>query len=144
MTSLRTRSATLSAALLTFALMPGCDDGKPSVDKSLTEATVSGKVSVRGTPATGGTILFNPSNSERTVATRSAPIGKDGSYTITTLTGGNQVSFDGEIATKNQGVGLAKEYVEVKTGANTADFDLLSANSGKQPLLPMDQLKKRR
>ena len=119
--------------LLAVALAQGCDDGKPRVDTSMTEATVSGTVSVRGKPAEGGTILFNPSNSERIVATRSAAIGPDGKYTITTLTGGNQVSFDGEVAHKNPGVGLAREFVDVRTGANTADFDLLGAG-GKSSL----------
>jgi hypothetical protein len=131
-------ASTLTAFLLGLA---GCGEGKPGVDRSLTEATVSGTVKVRGTPAEGGTILFNPSNSDRLVATRSAAIGKDGTYTITTLTGGNQVTFDGEVATKNQGVGLAREYVEVKSGSNRADFDLLSANSGKKIALPVEQLK---
>ena len=131
------------AALLqgSAASLAGCNDGKPSVDTSRNEGIVKGTVRVRGTPADGGTILFNPSNSERQVATRSATIGKDGTYTITTFTGGNQVSFDGEIATKNQGVGLAREYVEVKRGENQADFDLMSPNSGKKPLMSIDQLK---
>src|SRR3954449_11900073 len=83
-------------ALLSLAAMPGCGDGKPSVDTSLTEATVSGVVSAKGTPATGGQIRFNPSNSGRIVPTRSAEIGPDGRYTIKTFTGGNRVTFDGE------------------------------------------------
>ena len=69
---------------------------------------MSGTVTVKGTPATGGRILFNPSNSGRIVPTRTADIGPDGSYTIKTLTGDNRVTFDGEIATKNMGVGLAQ------------------------------------
>jgi hypothetical protein len=128
--------------LIPLLWLAGCD-GKPSVDTSQTEATVTGTVRVRGTPAEGGTILFNPSNSGRLVPTRSAAIGKDGAYTITTLTGGNQVTFGGEVATKNQGVGLAREYVEVKGGENHADFDLLSPNSGKKMPLPIDQLQKK-
>jgi hypothetical protein len=122
----------LALAMLALPLIPACGDGKPSVDRSTTEAKVSGIVKVRGKPAEGGTILFNPSNSERTVATNSAPIGKDGSYSITTYTGGNQVSFDGEIAAKNPGVGLAKEYLEVQPGDNKHDFDLMGEGSGKQ------------
>ena len=65
----------------------GCGDGKPWVDTSLKEATVSGVVSVKGKPADGGTILFNPSNSGRIVPSRTAKIGPDGSYTIKTYTG---------------------------------------------------------
>jgi hypothetical protein len=117
---------------LAYAASPGCGDGKPSVDTSLTEASVSGVVSVKGVPATGGSILFNPSNSGRIVPIRSAPIGPDGKYTIKTLTGGNQVSFDGEVAIKNTGVGLIKEYCDVQSGTNEANFDLMGPNSGKK------------
>jgi hypothetical protein len=93
------------------------------------EATVSGKVSVKGTPATGGKILFNPSNAGRIVPSRVADIAADGSYTIKTLTGDNRVTFEGEIATKNMGVGLLKEYAGVETGENHVDFDLMGGGS---------------
>ncbi len=75
----------LGSACLQLAGAPGCGDGKPSIDTSLNEATVTGVVSVKGVPATGGTILFNPSNSGRIVPTRSADIGPDGKYTIKTI-----------------------------------------------------------
>lgn len=73
--------------LAAACLLQGCGDGKPWVDTSMTEATVSGTVAVKGIPATGGKILFNPSNAKRIVPTRIADIGPDGSYTIKTLTG---------------------------------------------------------
>jgi len=130
MNLMRLRSAfLLGSALLTLAACEGCGDGKPSVDTSLTEATVTGVVSVKGTPATGGQIRFNPSNSGRIVPTRSAEIGPDGRYTITTLTGDNRVSFDGEVAAKNRGVGLMKEYADVKAGENHIDYDLMGAGA---------------
>jgi hypothetical protein len=112
---------------------PGCDDGKPRVDTSLNEATVSGTVKVRGQPAEGGTILFNASNADRIVPHRTAPIDKDGRYTITTYTGPNQVSFAGEVAEKNRGVGLIMEFVDVARGQNTADFDLMGEGGKKLP-----------
>src|SRR5271163_4954532 len=94
-----------ATALLVFTslatcLVSGCGDGRPPMDTSMTEATVSGVVSVKGVPATGGTVLFNPSNAGRIVPTRTAPIGPDGNYTIKTLTGINQVSFEGDVAVK--------------------------------------------
>src|SRR3954447_6623825 len=122
------------SALTTLALCVGCGDGKPSVDTSLTEATVSGVVSVKGTPATGGQIRFNPSNSGRIVPTRSAEIGPDGRYTIKTLTGDNRVTFDGEVAAKNKGVGLMKEYASVTSGENQIDFDLMGAGAKVGPV----------
>ena len=118
--------------------MAGCGDGKPYVDKSLSEATVSGVVSVKGKPAGGGTILFNANNSGRSVPIRTAHIGSDGSYTIKTYTGVNQVSFDGEITAKNRGVGLLKEACDVAPGENKADFDLFGEGGGKKPLYPID------
>jgi hypothetical protein len=132
MRSSRVRYALLafSSALL-MAMNQGCGDGKPSVDTSHTEATVSGVVYVKGKPAPGGTILFNPSNSGRIVPTKSALIAEDGTYTIKTYTGGNQISFEGEVAKQNRGVGLIKEYVDVKSGEQQADFDLMGDGSKK-------------
>ena len=49
----------LVTIVLSMATGPGCGDGKPSIDTSLNEATVTGIVSANGVPATGGTILFN-------------------------------------------------------------------------------------
>src|SRR4051794_28974668 len=49
----------LAMTLLIVSSGQGCGDGKPYVDKSMNEATVSGIVKVRGKPAEGGTILFN-------------------------------------------------------------------------------------
>src|SRR5271165_5920720 len=112
----------------------GCGDGKPSVDTSLNEATVTGVVSAKGVPATGGTIHFNPSNSGRIVPTRSADIGPDGKYTIKTYTGDNQVTYGGEVATKNQGVGLRRDFATVEKGENQFDFDVLGGGS-KDPTI---------
>jgi hypothetical protein len=116
----------------------GCGDGKPYVDKSHTEATVSGIVSVKGKPADGGQILFNGNSSGRSVPIRTAEIGPDGSYTIKAFTGVNQVSFDGQIASKNRGVGLVKEACDVVSGENKANFDLLGEGGGKKPLFPIE------
>jgi hypothetical protein len=129
-----TRSHILvSLTILVCSLGQGCDNGKPSVDTSKTEAKVSGTVRVRGQLAEGGMIIFNPSNSERIAPTFSATINKDGTYSVTTYTGGNQILFDGDVAMKNREIGLLREYVEVKRGENTANFDLLSEGSKKSP-----------
>jgi hypothetical protein len=110
--------------VIVTGLSAGCD-GRPSVDSSTTEATVSGIVLVKGKPATGGEILFNPANVDRLVGPRSAPIGKDGSYTIKTYTGGNQIGFAGSLAVENPGLFRLKQYYEVRRGENKKDFDLL-------------------
>ena len=133
-------AARLTLGVLVLGPAWGCGDGKPSVDTSRNEAKVSGTVRVKGKPAEGGTILFNASNSERIAPVVAGTIGKDGTYSVTTYTGGNQVSFDGEVAAKNRGVGLIKKFVDVKSGENTADFDLMGEGDGEERVqfkLPM-------
>ncbi len=126
-TPIRRAIAGLStAALLTLS---GCDGGSaPSVDTSKTEATVKGVVKVNNTPATEGEIVFNPANNQRRdVAPRSAPIGKDGTYTIKTLTGGNEVKLGGSLAKKNPLLQRETRTVDVKSGENSYDFDATSS-----------------
>src|SRR4051794_27115270 len=74
----------------------GCGDpGTPPVESSRTEATVKGVVRIHGKPAAGGTITFDPSNIRRKDALpRAVAIGKDGTYSVTTLIGENSVSVD--------------------------------------------------
>jgi hypothetical protein len=129
---LRRRDAFLLAmTLVSWAAIPGCGDGKPSMDTSLTEATVKGVVTAKGVPVKGGTINFNPSNSGRIVPTRTAEIGPDGTYTIKTNTGDNLVTYGGELAAKHMGVGLKRDYANVQSGENQLDFDVLEG--GKNP-----------
>jgi hypothetical protein len=92
----------------------GCGGGSaPAVSSSMTEATVSGTVTIKGKPATGGQILFDPSNiNRRDARPRTAAIGKDGSYTVTTLVGENLVSVEGK------GVPTNSTLVIVKSGGD--------------------------
>jgi hypothetical protein len=120
------RRPLLVVLALFSAVVSGCTDGKPSVDTSLNEATVTGVVILKGAPVKGGTILFNPSNHARQVPIRTAPIGDDGKYTIKTYTGDNQVTFGGDLAKNNMGIGLVREYASVQRGENEINFDLSS------------------
>jgi hypothetical protein len=129
---------------LSFATISGCGDGKPSVDTSLTEATVSGTVSIKGGPVTSGTIYFNPSNHARQVPTKTAEIGADGKYTIKTYTGDNQVTFGGAVAKNNMGVGLMREYARVEAGENKIDFDLSGGGSKKMDVIDLTKKAKMR
>jgi hypothetical protein len=130
----------IASIVMCLATATACGDGKPYVDTSLNEATVTGTVSANGVPATGGSIHFNPSNSGRIVPTRSAEIGPDGKYTIKTYTGDNQVTYGGDVATKNRGVGLRRDFATVEAGENHFDFDVLGAGS---KTLNIDYAKKR-
>jgi hypothetical protein len=117
--------AVVSLAAATFvALGQGCD-GRPSMDTSTTEVTVTGVVKVKGQPASGGQISFNPSNRDRKVSAFTSTIGQDGSYSIKTYTGENMVTFGGEVAKTYPALGITKKYCVVTGGGQQQDFDLL-------------------
>ncbi len=109
---------------LSFLVVFGCNAAL-SVDSSSTEATVKGVVKIAGNPATEGEILFDASNIKRPdVPTRSAPIGKDGSYTIKTLTGENIIRLGGAITKKNGSLQATKRALMVVSGENTFNFEV--------------------
>ena len=100
----------------------GCGGGGPSVSGSSAEGKVTGRLFVKGKPATKGEVVFDPSNIERKLEqARTAPVGPDGTYEITTLVGENKVSA--------RGPGLNAfayeiQSVDVKEGENTFDIQL--------------------
>jgi hypothetical protein len=117
------------ATLIALQVLAGCRDGKPTVDSSTTdEATVRGKVTLGGQPLTGGQLVFNPANYQRkSVPTRTAAIGDDGSYTIKTLTGSNMVM----VSPKKVAAGVKATTdpyemipLEVNPGDNTFNINL--------------------
>ena len=113
------------AVASTLALAPGCGNGAPSVSSSATEATVSGKVTIRGKPVAKGKISFDPSNINRKDATpTTADLGADGSYTLKTLVGVNQVTFLGPPFVKEQEIQDARFQLDVKAGENSFSPDL--------------------
>lgn len=116
-------AATLAVAAL-FLLAPGCNDGIPPVETSTEEATVSGKVTLQGKPATEGSVTFDPTNVMRkTAALRSGPIGEDGTYSVKTLIGENTVRVGGRQASK-AGLDAGTKPFLVKPGENTFDITL--------------------
>ena len=79
--------------LAASALAGGCADPR-APSGSTDKAKVAGTVRRQGKPVSGGTIVFNPANSERKmVSSNSAEIGDDGTYTVETLVGGNGVNI---------------------------------------------------
>lgn len=115
-----------AATWLALLALAGCNDGTPSASSSGSEATVHGVVKYKGEPVTEGTIRFDPANINRKMAKLvSAPIGKDGSYTIKTLVGGNTVGFDlPALAKKDPDVVYATFQYEVPSGDSTYNIDL--------------------
>ncbi|WP_422924559.1 hypothetical protein [Singulisphaera sp. PoT] len=90
-----TRLSRAAILLAAASIVPvaGCGSGAPNVSSSTQEVTVKGTVTINGKPATSGEVIFDPSNVYRKfVSSKSAAIGADGSYTLTTLYGENKVS----------------------------------------------------
>lgn len=119
--------AAIAAVLFVAA---GCaGESPPSVSTSTEEATVKGTVKYRGKPVTKGEIRFDPSNIRRNQAGPvSAPIGKDGSYTVKTLVGTNVVSFNIPALAKAAPKLVYTTFnYDVPAGESTYDVDLPAA-----------------
>jgi hypothetical protein len=116
-----------ASALTVLLALWGCGGGAPSVSSTNSAATVQGTVKYKGQPIDGGEIRFDPANVQRRDAKQAtAPIGKDGTYKITTLQGGNMVYVtpSPELLKKNPGlVTFMKDY-DVPSGDSTFDVEL--------------------
>jgi hypothetical protein len=104
----------------------GCGMGGPTApgSGSIEEATVHGKVTIKGVPARGGRIYFDPTNASRQSApVASAEIGKDGTYTVKTWVGENRVNVETPETRKDPDLSIPQPF-EVKSGDNTLDVTL--------------------
>lgn len=118
-------SVVLTAAVVLVGSWGCSGDGPPSVSTSTDEATVKGTVTVRGKRLARGTVTFNPSNHLRKdAASRTADIAKDGTYSITTLVGGNVVSVQAPEVKKVPGLEYEELSYDVQAGENTFDIVL--------------------
>src|SRR5262245_26881453 len=112
-----------SAALITTA---GCGaeqrTGEGAAAK--TEATVTGKITIKGKPASKGRVTIEPLGANGIpTGSKVAEVGKDGTYTVTTTPGQNDVtvSSTGDAAADS---GYNKTSIDAKPGSNTLDLDL--------------------
>lgn len=103
----------------------GCEGGSPpSVSSSSETVTVKGKVTLKGKPLTSGKIQFDASNiNRRDAPTATLEIGKDGTYSGTTLIGENGVSVSGPAIGKGD-LSMNRKEVKLTAGENTVDIDL--------------------
>ena len=118
---------TVSGLALTAALAAwGCSGGgsAPSVSSSTEETSVKGTVTINGKPATGGEVMFDPSNiSRKTVLPHKMPISETGTYSGKSLVGENAVMVHGpEIGTGT--LSMNRKTVDLKSGENTVDITL--------------------
>jgi hypothetical protein len=96
----------------------------PSGSASSEEAIVHGKVTIKGVPAKGGRIYFDPTNVGRQSApVMSAEIGKDGTYTVKTWVGENRVNVETPETRKDPNLSIPQRF-DVKSGDNTLDVTL--------------------
>jgi hypothetical protein len=124
-TIVRTTASIVAMTLLLIA--GGCGDSPPAVTSSETEVTVKGTVKVDGKLATEGEVVFNPANINRpNAAPRKAPIGKDGSYSVKTLVGENEVKLTGSIAQTNQLLQHSKKSFNAQDSDNSFDIEFWS------------------
>ena len=81
----------VAACAVTMFLGGGCG-GETSATSSSEEAVVHGTVKVQGKLVRSGTVSFEPPHGDRSTAMpRTAPIGKDGTYSLKTPVGTNRV-----------------------------------------------------
>jgi hypothetical protein len=106
----------------------GCGDGStanPSANMAdRAEATVTGRVSVKGKAVSKGKITFEPLDAQGfPIEERVTTIQKDGTYEVKTLTGNNGVTVTGTgVATVDSG--YQRTNFEVQPGPNTFDLEL--------------------
>jgi hypothetical protein len=85
------RGGLVAACAVTVFLGGGCG-GETSATSSSEEAAVHGTVKLQGKLIRSGTVSFERSHGDRSTAMpRTAPIGKDGTYSLKTLVGTNRV-----------------------------------------------------
>lgn len=116
-------TALAASALVAIVAAWGCGSGTPNASSSTQEATVRGKVTLKGKPLTAGTVVFDPGNINRAdQGSREAPIGKDGSYEVKALVGGNSVRVTGPAVAKDRSLEYQSISVDVQSGENTIDL----------------------
>jgi hypothetical protein len=130
-----------SIAVAVMVAYSGCNEhaGAPPVSSSLEEATVKGTVRVRGKTVDNGTIRFNCANIRRpNAAPREARINKDGTYTLKTLLGENNVEVEcKELHTPKNARFLENDYfVRVETGENTFNIDIPPTSPAQSSEIP--------
>jgi hypothetical protein len=120
------RSYVLSAVACAAAVVScgGCG-GDSSASSSKAPATVHGTVKIKGKLARSGEIEFNPANvNRRDAAPASAKINKDGSYSLITLAGGNNITVTAPEIKKNPSLERPMPFVDVKAGDNAIDIEI--------------------
>jgi hypothetical protein len=115
----------LSAGFACGLALSGCGSGSGDGAASLgEEATVHGKVTIKGVRAKSGRIYFDPTTASRqSVPVSSVEIGKDGTYTVKTLTGENRVNVETAETRSDSNLSIPETFV-VNSGDNSHDVTI--------------------
>jgi hypothetical protein len=116
---------------MALVLALGCspDGARPAPDQPAStgeEATVSGKVMIKGKPATKGKVTIEPPYVKgKLMPEKIVEVGKDGTYQAKTYVGRNSFTVSGTGVAEAESAGTYnKKSVEIKSGANPVDLDL--------------------
>jgi hypothetical protein len=103
----------------------GCETSKTVVAPPMgAEAKVTGKVTVRGKPATKGQVTFELTNDFSGKSKKVADVKPDGTYEVSAVSGKNSVIVAGTGVASAEG-GYNSTTFEVKAGQpNSIDIDL--------------------
>ena len=84
---------------------------------------MTGRVTAAGKPVANGRVIFDPANVNRpSEQARTAEIGKDGTFEVTTLIGANRVTLAIPARASKKGAPYVQQVCEVQTGDNTFDI----------------------
>jgi hypothetical protein len=117
----------MAAILLVAAAGCSSNPAASALTSSMEEATLHGTVRVNGKPVNNGTLSFRTAHINRPKSpTKSVEIGKDGSYSVTTVVGENQV----EVTCKELNAKDTKKFrgteqlIMVQSGDNAVDIEI--------------------
>jgi len=120
---IRREVAVLAGTLLLAAV--GCGGVQPpAVSSSNEEATVEGTVKIKGKPPTKAKITFDPSNIHRQVGSTTVDVKPDGTYSLKTLAGENNVTVASPETDKDPALSTNSQIKVLNPGANTVPIDL--------------------
>jgi hypothetical protein len=112
-------------ALAGLIALSGCD-GTPPASSSTEQATVKGRLTLKGNPLGKVEVQFNPANINRKSGSLAKAITEDnGTYEITTHVGENTITLSGAaVSQHSKALTYFNKSVDVKSGENTVDIPI--------------------
>jgi hypothetical protein len=113
----------VAVCAVTLVLGSGCGGGAPYTSSS-EEAAVHGTVKVQGKLVRWGTVAFEIAEADRSTAIpRTAPIAKDGTFSLKARVGTNRVSVSAPAFPNEPNAQRLIPECEVRSGSNTFNIE---------------------